>query len=92
MNFLLNFYSIILPTIVSYKPKLCINCKYFISDKQTDEFGKCSLFPKKEANIYYLVNGIEKKEYYYCSVVRSMDDMCGYKGKNYKKKIVKNIE
>ena len=71
----------ILPTIVSYKPKLCINCKYFISDKQTDEFGKCSLFPKKEANINYLVNGIIKEEYYFCSVARSMNDMCDKEGK-----------
>lgn len=41
--------SIILP-IVSLKitkPKLCINCKYFISDSCDDIFSKCSFFPQQ---------------------------------------------
>ena len=69
-------------------PKLCINCKYFISDDTDAKFGKCSLFPKIEENKkYYLVNGIDSGaiEYHYCCVVRNDDTKCGKKGKMYKK-------
>ena len=83
--------SIILP-IVSLKqitPKLCINCKHFISDNDDDIFGKCSFFPSKKGKINFLVNGINKDEYSYCSITRERDDMCGTEGKHYKKKRVK---
>jgi len=72
------------------KPKLCINCKHFITDNNTDKFGKCSLFTKKN-NIYNLVNGINKDniEYHYCAVSRDTEDMCGKEGKMYKKKYLK---
>jgi hypothetical protein len=93
MNYIiLIFYSIILP-IISFKqnkPKLCINCKYFIPDNDTGKFGKCSLFPKQGGKINYLVNGIKNDEYFYCSTSREHDNMCGEEGKYYKKKIVKN--
>jgi len=87
--------SIILPIISvnQIKPKLCINCKYFISDEINVPggiFSKCSFFPKKEGKINFLVNGINKYENNYCSTARDFDDMCGEEGKYYKKKIVKN--
>ena len=71
------------------KPKLCINCKYFITDNDTGKFGKCSLFPSKENNIYNLVNGIHKDniEYHLCSASRQLDHICGKEGKMYKKNI-----
>ena len=45
--------SLILPIISlqKMKPKLCINCKYFITDNDTNQYGKCSLFPKKQGKI-----------------------------------------
>lgn len=84
--------SLILPifSLKTVKPNLCINCKYFISDNDTGEFSKCLFFEKKEGKIDFLVNGIKKEEnYQYCSVSRSLDDMCGEEGKYYKKKITK---
>jgi hypothetical protein len=93
MNYIiLIFYSIILP-IISLKqttPKLCINCKYFITDNKDGKFGKCSLFPKKNGKINYLVNGINEDEYYYCSTSRDTNDMCGEEGKYYKRRYLKN--
>ena len=93
MNYIiLIFYSIILPIISlkQNKPKFCINCKYFIPDNDTGKFGKCSLFPKQDGKINYLVNGIKDDEYFYCSTSREYDNMCSEEGKYYKKKIVKN--
>lgn len=84
--------SLILPifSLKTVKPKFCINCKYFISDNDTDEYSKCSLFEKKEGKINFLVNGIKKEEnYQYCYVSRSSNNMCGEEGKYYKKKIKK---
>jgi hypothetical protein len=73
------------------KPKLCIGCKYFISDNDSEKFGKCSLFPKiEDNNMYYLVNGnkdVEIIDYSYCVNVRSDDTRCGKEGKFHKKKI-----
>lgn len=42
--------SIFLPicSLKQSKPKLCINCKHFVLDKNNDsKFGKCSLFSKR---------------------------------------------
>ena len=69
------------------KPKLCIDCKYFIPDDGNGIFGKCSLFQKKEGNINFLVNVINDEKYYYCTTSRDSKDMCGEEGKYYKKKI-----
>ena len=41
------------------------------------------------------MNGIKEepeKKYFYCSVLRDSNDMCGEEGKYYKKKIVKKNE
>ena len=73
----------IISSVISIKPKICINCKFCIPEKNT-EFSKCSLYRIK--NNYELVNGIEKVEYNYCTTARNFDFMCGNKGKMYKKK------
>jgi len=96
MKYIIIFFNLIILSISSLKnnkDKLCINCKYFITDNVSDKFGKCSLFPKKENNdIYTLVNGIHGEtniEYNYCSVSRELEHMCGKEGKMYKKNILK---
>jgi hypothetical protein len=83
--------SIILPiySLQAIKAKLCINCKYFIPDNYNSKFGRCSLFPKKENKINFLVNGIDDEEYYLCCIARDTNNMCGKEGKYYKKKTVK---
>jgi len=57
------------------KPKLCINCKFYIQDFYTtflgSQYGKCSLFTTDEIDNYFLVNGMKKKvTNYYCSSAR----------------------
>ena len=66
-------------------PKFCVNCKFFTNSfMKNNIYGKCSLFPKTEHNIDYLVTGTDKNiEFYYCSVARSSDNMCGKEGKKY---------
>jgi hypothetical protein len=89
MNYIFLFFcSIILP-IISVKhvrPKLCINCKFFIPDQGDGKYGKCSLFQKSTGKIDFLVNGITNNEYFYCSSSREINSMCGEEGKYYKKK------
>ena len=89
---LLIIYSIILPihSVKKNTPKLCMNCKYFIQNNDFGTFSKCSFFINKESEIDFLVNGIDKDEYYYCYIARRINDMCGKEGKYYKAKIVKN--
>jgi len=65
--------------------KICINCKYFISDNRNGIYGKCSIFPTSEGKLNLLVTGTNTDEYYYCSTVRNSKDMCGEEGKYYKK-------
>ena len=92
MNYIiLIIFSIILPNISlkHIKPKICINCKYFLPDNDNGKYGKCSLFPKKDNNLNFLVNGIKNEDYYYCSIARDTYDMCREEGKYYKRKIVK---
>jgi hypothetical protein len=75
------------------KPKICINCRHFITDKESNLFGKCSLFPIKNENIGFLINGIKEDEiidYQYCSVARKRDIMCGNKGVFHKRKYNNN--
>ena len=95
MKYIFTILNILFLPILSFKeikPKLCVNCKYFITDNGTGKFGKCSLFPIKENNIYRLVNGIHEdknNEYYYCSALREIEYRCGKEGKMYKKKYTK---
>lgn len=69
------------------KPKLCIDCKYYISNNLDNNLqARCSFF-QKDNNIDFLVSGVEsEKEYYLCSTAREYDSMCGKKGKKFKKK------
>lgn len=97
MNFIIIIIcSIILPiiSVKVIKPKICINCKYFIQGNGNTEYGKCLLFPRKEREIKFLVNGvndINKDDYTYCSIARdNYSNMCGEEGKMYKKKYIKN--
>jgi hypothetical protein len=95
MNYIvILFLSVVLPIISlkACKPKLCINCKHFINNSNSPEYGKCSLFVKEEDTRDYLVTGLKGiaiKEYSYCSTARWHDNMCGEEGKMYKKKYVR---
>jgi hypothetical protein len=94
MKYIFTILSILFLPILCFKemkPKLCINCKYFITDNKTGQFGKCSFFLKNEKNIYKLVNGIHEEniDYHYCATSRETDNMCGKEGKMYKKKYIK---
>jgi hypothetical protein len=80
-------------SLKEYKPKLCINCKHFINNSDSPEYGKCSLFTKKQQDIdTFLVTGVKYiaiKEYHYCATSRWSDNMCGEEGKMYKKKYIR---
>jgi hypothetical protein len=97
MIYICTLLSILFLPILSLKeikPKLCINCKYFITDNLNSKFGKCTLFTKQENNMYSLVNGISENknnEYHYCNVARLSEQMCGKEGKMYKKKYIKKV-
>jgi hypothetical protein len=91
--------SIILPIIysthnipkASIKPKLCVNCKYFIPDNDTGKFAKCAFFPREqEAKVDFLVNGLknDKTDYYYCITARGSKNMCGEEAKYYNKNYI----
>jgi hypothetical protein len=89
--FLIIFSNILLTfseTVI--KPNLCINCKFFKKDffLTPNSFGKCYLFPRQDENKDYLVDGTKyiNNDYYYCSTSRSIESMCGEKGKQYIKK------
>lgn len=72
--------------IASLQPKLCINCKYFITDNNMGKLGTCLLFPKeRNEGLYDLVTGVDV-EYMYCYSTRAEEDLCGKKGKMFKKK------
>lgn len=89
--FLIIFYSILSAFLADpIKPKLCINCKFFKNNFILgSELGKCSLFPIIENNDYFLVNGMKKFDYKYCSTLRENDNYCGKDGKLYKEKKIK---
>lgn len=65
-------------------PKLCVNCKFFVSNLLSgNSYGKCSLFPKTEIDLD-LVTGIKKyPKYQYCSIARDYDSLCGKEGRLY---------
>lgn len=90
MNYIiLIIYSVILPIISleNIKPKLCINCKYFIPDNDSGKHSKCFLCPTSQGKANFLVSGtINIDDYYYCSTARSGNAICGEEGKYYKKK------
>jgi hypothetical protein len=74
------------------KPKLCINCKYFITDNDSGKYGRCMLFPLEGEKQYSLVNGniMENKNgYNFCIEARQMEDKCGWQAKMYKTKYIK---
>ena len=78
---------ILLIQLVKVESLFCKNCKYFIQQHGIPEsFGKCGLFPTIEQN-FFLITGIaeEKHDFYYCSTARSVETMCGEKGKHYQK-------
>lgn len=87
--------SIILPvfSLNEIRPKLCINCKFFKNSFMiNNRYGKCSLFPNTdtERDIDYFVTGIDIKKnnnFYYCSIARKYDNMCGKEGKKYINKL-----
>jgi hypothetical protein len=94
MKYFFAILSILFLPILSFKemkPKLCINCKYFITDNGNGKYGKCLLFPRKENVINHLVNGFHKEniDYNYCSPSRQFEHLCGPEGKLYKKKYTK---
>ena len=89
---LLSFLFLTTFSLKEIKPKLCINCKYFITDNRSGVYGKCLLFPKdeKRSDSYDLVTGAESNiEYMYCYKTRGEEHMCGKEGKMYKKKYTK---
>jgi hypothetical protein len=91
MNYIILIICSIFLPVISVKqvtPKLCINCKHFLTDNDTGKFGRCLYFPKKEGKINYLVNGIYQNAYHFCLTAREQKDMCGEEGNHYKEKIV----
>jgi len=85
--------SIFLPifSLKQNKPKLCINCKFFIKDLEYgNEYGKCSLCPTEENTASFLVTGYKSIDnYYYCLTARQSERLCGKEGINYKQKPTK---
>jgi hypothetical protein len=83
LNFLVTLSSI------TVKPKLCIDCKFFTKDFfNSNEFGRCKIYPKEVDHKYFLVDGINKNsdDYYFCCTARDYEDMCGSEGKYYEKR------
>ena len=83
--------------VKSYKPKFCVNCKYFIQDHSLSKmvkYGRCTKFPKENQNeMEYLITGEKNKavdSFHYCTTVRDCDDKCGKEGKYYRRKSVKD--
>lgn len=95
MKYIFTILSILFLLIFSLNimiPKLCINCKYFITDNNNNKYGKCSLFPSEENDIYRLINGVQEVkniDYHFCKITRESEHMCGPEGKMYKKKYTK---
>lgn len=74
------------------KHKACVNCKYFIPTTDEVKFSKCSAFPKKVDDQFFLVTGTKEDkiiDYSYCSVARNNDRMCGNEGIMHKRKYIK---
>jgi len=94
MNYIIKIISLLCVSSISLSislsqqtpPKLCIDCKYFISNKPNDIFSKCSFLPTDEGKINFLVTGVNQDGYYYCSTARDSNNMCGEDAKHYEKK------
>ena len=75
--------------VQNHDEKFCKDCKFFKKDFFTEtKYGHCSRFPIQSTD-YYLVDGYKDESptgYYYCSVARSSDRMCGLEGKYYESK------
>lgn len=87
-------YSLVLPifSLKMSKPNLCINCKHFIPGTIDNKYGKCVLFPNN-GNVDFLVTGIDNyNNYYYCTITRYYENMCGKEGKYYEIKIPEEIK
>jgi len=71
-------------------PKLCIDCKFFKKDFFTsNKYSVCSLFPRVPVDSPFLVDGkkrILNDDYYFCSISREYEFMCGKEGKLYQPK------
>uniref|UniRef100_A0A6C0BA33 Uncharacterized protein n=1 Tax=viral metagenome TaxID=1070528 RepID=A0A6C0BA33_9ZZZZ len=79
----------IMLSVSALEPKLCKNCKHFIPNPRDIKFSKCSLFPNIQEEKYTLIDNIVfdiPVEYFYCSITRNYNDMCGKKGKKYEEK------
>lgn len=90
--------AIMFMSVVSLKPKFCIECKHFIPSggSNYDEFGKCSLskYEIDRNDEQFLVTGIQIPlivEYRFCTTMRSYEHMCGKEGKEYVRKYRKRI-
>ena len=81
--------------------KFCINCKHYIPNKniflypENSKYSYCRKFPYEDNSDYnyYLVNNDEKynkivENYYYCSLARKSNLMCGEEGKYYEEKLI----
>jgi hypothetical protein len=66
-------------------PKLCVNCKFFISLEGRNEYGRCSLFKKQGMD-----NDSGKDSFLYCLTARTYEDLCGKEGKKYVNKLDNN--
>ena len=77
------------PLLAVPTEKFCKDCTFFKKDFFTEtKYGHCSHFPF-EPTSNYLVDGYKDESptsYYYCSVARSSDRMCGLEGKYYESK------
>ena len=85
-----NFLSTFSTSIIPIKPKLCVNCKFFMKESffTPDAYSKCVKFSFIDHDDFF-VNGIkrpETKQYYYCSTARNFDHMCGNEGKKFEEK------
>ncbi len=83
----MKFLFLLIVPIFSFK--FCINCKHFITDNKENIFAKCKMFPQLENKINYLINGIEKDGFSYCSTARQFEKMCGEMGKCFKNTYLK---
>ena len=90
---LYSYFFSLFSSMISTKPKLCINCKFLIKDFfVVNATEKCSLFPKVEKEKYdrfFLMDGgisIEKTDFQYCNISREYEELCGKEGNFYKEK------